>query len=97
MAGLARREGGVYLTYGPFLLAKSTRFDASREECLNPPRRGRVGEKVSLRPLLGWCQRSSCVTWTATFGEGKDAFSVRVTDLQAHDTNDPEAAFSIWF
>ena len=97
MAGLARRETGVYLTYGPFLLAKSTRFDASREECLNPPRRVRVGEKVSLRPLLGRCPFRSCGTWTATFGEGKDAFSVRVTDLQAHDANDPASAFSIWF
>ena len=95
MAGLARREGGVYLTYGPFLLAKSTRFDASREECLNPPRRVRVGEKVSLRPLLGAKSRSRLLT--ATFGEGKDAFSVRVTDLQAHDANDPASAFSIWF
>ena len=83
MAGLARREGGVYLTYGPFLLAKSTRFDSSREECLNP--------------RLGWCPRRSCVALTATFGEGKDAFSVRVTDLQAHDANDPASAFSIWF
>lgn len=95
MAGLARREGGVYLTYGPFLLAKSTRILASREECLNPPRRVRVGEKVSLRPLLGAKSRSRLLK--ATFGEGKDAFSVRVTDLQAHDANDPEAAFSIWF
>ena len=95
MAGLARREGGVYLTYGPFLLAKSTLFCASREECLNPPRRVSVGEKVSLLRLKG--AKSRVRFWRATFGEGKDAFSVRVTDLQAHDVNDPEAAFSIWF
>ena len=95
MAGLARREGGVYLTYGPFLLAKSTLMGVSREECLNPQRRVRVGEKVSLLRLKG--AKSRVRFWRATFGEGKDAFSVRVTDLQAHDVNDPEAAFSIWF
>ena len=95
MAGLARREGGVYLTYGPFLLAKSTLTGVSREECLNPPRRVHVGEKVSLRQPLGATSRSRLLK--ATFGEGEDAFSVMVTELQAHDTNDPEAAFSIWF
>ena len=50
MAGLARREGGVYLTYGPFLLAKSTLTGASREECLNPPRR--VSVRDSLPSIL---------------------------------------------
>ena len=95
MAGLARREGGVYLTYGPFLLAKSTLTGASREECLNPPRRVSVGEKVSLTQARGAKSRSRLLK--ATFGEGEDAFSVMVTELQAHDTNDPEAAFSIWF
>jgi hypothetical protein len=95
MAGLARREGGVYLTYGPFLLAKSTLAGASREECLKPPRRVRIGEKLSLRQPLGAKSRSRLLK--ATFGEGEDAFSVMVTELQAHDTNDPAAAFSIWF
>ena len=83
------------MTYGPFLLAKSTLFCASREECLNPPRRVSVGEKVSLTQARGAKSRSRF--WRARFGEGEDAFSVWVVDLQSHDANDPEAAFSIWF
>ena len=94
MKGLARKEGAAYLTYGPFLLAKSTLAGDTMEECLDFKSVLGKGYSVSLAPITSDKVKYG---WKATFTKGEEKFSVNVCDLQSCDIDDPGGAYSIWF
>ena len=94
MKGLARTEGAAYLTYGPLLLAKSSRLGTSRTDVLATKGVSDGGWSCSLKPLKAEGVNRA---WTATFAKGGESFSVPVCDFASCDIDDPNGCFSIWF
>ena len=94
MKGLARTEGAAYLTYGPLLLAKTSRLGTSREDVLATKGVIDGGWSCTLEPLKAEGVNRA---WTATFTKGDESFSVPVCDFASCDEDDLEGCFAIWF